>query len=79
MEIDERILKNWRLLEIGEVCVILEESGGFVEYQLNVILFIDLFLKLDFIVKNMFCYNESKIFYIIMKNIVKLYRRLVDF
>lgn len=29
MEIDERILKNWRLLEIGEVCVILEESGGF--------------------------------------------------
>lgn len=79
MEVDERILENWRLLKIGEVCVILEESGGFVEYQLNVILFIDLFLKLDFIVKNMFCYNESKIFYIIMKNIVKLYRRLVDF
>lgn len=32
MEIDERILENWRLLVIGEVCVILEESGGFVEY-----------------------------------------------
>lgn len=79
MEIDERTLKNWRSLEIGEVCAIPEESGGFAEYQPNVILFIDLLSKLDFIVKNMFCYNESKTFHTIMKNTAKLHRRSADF
>lgn len=79
MEIDEKTLQNWRSLEIGEVCAIPEESGGFAEYQPNVILFIDLLSKLDFIVKNMFCYNESKTFHTVMKNTAKLHRRSADF
>lgn len=74
-EIDERTLQNWRSLEIGEVCTIPEESGGFGEYHPNVTLFSDLLSKLDFIVKNMFCYNESKTFHTVMKNTAKLHRR----
>lgn len=79
MEIDESTLQNWRSLEIGKVCAIPEESGGFGQYQPDVFLFSDLLSKLDFIVKNIFCYNESKTFHSILKNTAKLHRKSADF
>lgn len=79
MEIDERTLQSWKLFEIGKVCAIPEESGGFGQYQPDVILFSDLLSKLDFIVKNIFCYNESKTFHKILKNTAKLHRKSADF
>lgn len=79
MEIDERKLQNWRSLEIGKVCAITEESGEFGQNQPDVILFSDLISKLDFIVKNISCYNDSKTFHKILKNVAQLHRKSTEF
>lgn len=78
MEIDETTLQSWQNLEIREVCSIPEESVGFGKYQPEVVLYRDLLLKLDFIVRNICWYDESKTFHSILRRIARLQKKTPD-
>lgn len=67
MIVDERELQNWRLLKINEVCLIPEDTVGCQQYKPEITIFRDLLSKFDFLVKNIFFYDESKSFHKILE------------
>lgn len=65
-------------MKIGEVCCINEEDEGSSQYQSEVVLYKDLLSKLNFIVKNIFRYNESKTFHKILKQNARMQKKTTD-
>lgn len=65
-------------MKIGEVCCINEENEGLSQYQSKVLLYKDLLSKLKFIVKNIFRYDESKIFHKILKRNARMQKKTAN-
>lgn len=73
-EIDEDILQNWRLYDIGAVCWIPEESFGWNQYQPDIILFKNLLSSLTGFVENIYNYHGSKSFHKLLSNLAGTFR-----
>ncbi|XP_062570766.1 E3 ubiquitin-protein ligase RNF213-like isoform X2 [Saccostrea cucullata] len=78
-EIDDAGLRNWKMLEIQNVCKIPEESIGCSQYQPKVILFQDLLSRLQSFVKNIVFYTDSKSFHKILRITARNFKNAQNF